>query len=69
MDIKAKPIVKKPKMIPKICEACAYKKGDFFEREDNPDITRVYCKARHVDVICEMMGKYCDFFEKKSDEY
>lgn len=44
------------------CENCEYKSGDFSNDTVDPEITRVYCKARHVNVDAEKMSKDCDFW-------
>jgi len=69
MDMKSK-IIKKfnPKVLAKMCETCAHKRGDFFkdpEEQNEGEITRVYCKARYTSVNVKEMQKYCDFFSLK----
>jgi hypothetical protein len=48
------------------CEVCIFRVGDFTVDSVYPDVTRVYCKARHVDVDAEVMSKDCDFFKYDS---
>jgi hypothetical protein len=54
--------VRKPELT-KGCETCIFKQGDFSIDTVYPDVTRIYCKARHVSVDAEVMSKNCDFFK------
>jgi hypothetical protein len=56
-----KKAIRRPDKV-KGCEQCLNRKDDFYQDEVNPNITRCYCKARHVDVDAELMSRYCDFF-------
>lgn len=53
--------VKKPNLI-RGCESCTFKDGDFSNDSVDSNITRVYCKARHVSVNVGVMNADCDFF-------
>ena len=53
--------IKKPDSV-KGCEVCGHRQGEFKADTVNPNIIRVYCKARHVEVDAEIMTKDCDFF-------
>ena len=45
------------------CEPCIHRQGDFKDDTVDPNIIRVYCQARHVDVDVAIMAKECDFFK------
>ena len=61
MQPKPKPVVRKRNI--KSCECCTHKTGDFFMDKIDPNIIRVYCKARHTNVDAEAMSDNCDFWQ------
>jgi hypothetical protein len=63
-NYRKKPI-KKPDNL-RGCESCEYKGSDFLKDTVYPDIIRVYCKARHIEVDAESMSKDCDFWKISS---
>ena len=56
--LKAKPVI--IKRVAKDCESCLYKGSDFTKDTVDPNVIRVYCKARHVKVNAELMTGNCD---------
>ena len=48
------------------CETCEFRNGDFWKDSIDPKITRLYCRARHVNVDAETMSKDCDFWKLSS---
>ena len=44
------------------CGVCIHKTSELKFNEEEPGITRVYCKARHFDVDIDLMNRDCDFF-------
>ncbi len=59
--MESKKPVRKP-MFRNGCETCEFKGSEFTIDEKEPDVTRGYCKARHVSVNVELMSKDCDFY-------
>ena len=57
---KPKPVIRRRNI--KDCEACLHKSGDFFMDKEDPNVIRLYCKARHTEVNVELMVGNCDFF-------
>jgi hypothetical protein len=55
--------MKNPKTKVVNCQSCDFAKDEPFQDPEDKDLTRIYCKARHVNVDMEMMSKYCDFFK------
>jgi len=55
---------KKPPQKVKGCEHCLYRQSEFSKDDDENEVLRCYCSARHVLVDAELMTKYCDFFER-----
>ena len=61
MATKPVPVVRRKKI--KDCEVCAHRGGDFFSDLEDPNVIRVYCKARHANVNAELMSNNCDFWQ------
>jgi hypothetical protein len=57
-----------PKPIKRVgCEVCTYRGSDFEVDETEPEVTRMYCKARFFKVHVESMSKGCDFYQFDPD--
>ena len=65
MTLKFNPAPKRRRI--KDCEACLFRSGDFFKDTVDPNVIRVYCKARHANVNAELMTDDCDFWQKNPD--
>lgn len=55
--------MKKPKVSRAGCLTCLYSNGEPYKDEKDKDITRIYCKARHVQVDMDIMDHFCDHFK------
>ena len=61
-------MVKKPKAKRVSCEACVFSSGEPFQDLEDKEVTRIYCKARYVNVDIKMMVGGCDHFKMKPEE-
>ena len=61
-----KPVTRRKSV--KDCEACLFKSGDFSTDPTDPNVIRVYCRARHAQVNAELMSHgECDFWKMNPD--